>query len=243
MSTENSNVFKKDNLDLYLKELAKEYKKLAGGNMPAEIILIGGAAVIGSYGFRDMTTDIDAVITAASVMKDAINQIGDRFDLPNGWLNADFRNTDSYSNKLPQYSSFYKSYSRVLNVRIMTGEYLIAMKLRAFRQYKNDLSDIIGILAEHEKNGDGITIERIDKAVENLYGSWNGFPDGARDFITKTISAGNYEDVYSLVRKNEKETKEQLVEFQENYPGVLKGENVSDVLQSLREKKRNDDKE
>ncbi len=84
MSTENTNVFKKDNLDLYLKELAKEYKKLVGRNMPAEIILIGGAAVIENYGFRDMMTDVDAVTSAASAMKDAINHVGDRFNLPSG---------------------------------------------------------------------------------------------------------------------------------------------------------------
>ena len=236
-------VFKKDNLDLYLKELAKEYKKLVGKNMPAEIILIGGAAIIESYGFRDMTTDVDAIITAASAMKDAINLIGDRYDLPQGWLNSDFQKIDSYSNQLLQYSSFYKTFNQVLNLRIVTGEYLIAMKLRAFRQYKNDLSDVIGVLAEHEKRGDGITIERIDRAVENLYGSWDGFPDGAQDFIVKTLTASDYESVYELVRKNEKDAKEQLVEFQNNYPGILKGENVNDVLHNLRAKRKRDEQE
>ncbi len=97
MSTENSTVFKKDNLDFYLKELAKEYKKLVGKKMPAEIILIGGAAIVESYGFRDMTTDVDAIITASSAMKDAINLTGDRFNLPNGWLNMDFQKTAAYS--------------------------------------------------------------------------------------------------------------------------------------------------
>ena len=236
-------VFKKDNLDLYLKELAKEYKKLVGKNMPAEIILIGGAAIIESYGFRDMTTDVDAIITAVSAMKDAINLIGDRYDLPQGWLNSDFQKIDSYSNQLLQYSSFYKTFNQVLNLRIVTGEYLIAMKLRAFRQYKNDLSDVIGVLAEHEKRGDGITIERIDRAVENLYGSWDGFPDGAQDFIVKTLTASDYESVYELVRKNEKDAKEQLVEFQNNYPGILKGENVNDVLHNLRAKRKRDEQE
>ena len=62
-----SNVFNKDNLNQYLNELSKAYKKLGGKNMPAEIILIGGAAIIENYGFRDMTTDIDAVIRASSV--------------------------------------------------------------------------------------------------------------------------------------------------------------------------------
>ena len=31
--------------------------------------------------------DIDALILAASGMKEAINIVGDKFDLPNGWLN------------------------------------------------------------------------------------------------------------------------------------------------------------
>ena len=243
MSTENTNVFKKDNLDLYLKELAKEYKKLAGKNMPAEIILIGGAAVIENYGFRDMTTDVDAIISAASAMKDAINRVGDRFDLPNGWLNADFQKTGSYSSKLLQYSSFYKTFHQVFNVRVVTGEYLIAMKLRAFRQYKNDLSDIIGILAEHKKRGDPMTFERIEKAVTNLYGSWDGFPNGAKDFILNTLSAGNYEKVYELVRQNEQDAKADLIDFEEKYPGALKTDNVDDVLQNLRARKRRDEPE
>ncbi len=243
MSIESSNVFKKDNLDLYFKELAKEYKRLVGGKMPAEIVLIGGAAIIESYGFRDMTADVDAIITAASAMKDAINLIGDRYGLPNGWLNADFQKTDSFSSKLLQYSAFYRTFNQVLNVRVVTGEYLIAMKLRAFRQYKNDLSDIIGILAEHVKREDYISADRIEQAVKNLYGTWDGFPEGARDFITNTLAAGNYEKVYELVRKNEKDTKEQLIDFQENNPGVLKGENINDVLKSLRARKQKDDYE
>ena len=32
----------KENLDSYLKAVAKQYRKLSGGRMPAEIILIGG---------------------------------------------------------------------------------------------------------------------------------------------------------------------------------------------------------
>lgn len=46
MSSENTNYFTKENLDDYLKELGKEYRRLNGKSMPAEIILIGGAAII-----------------------------------------------------------------------------------------------------------------------------------------------------------------------------------------------------
>jgi len=64
--SDNTVEFTKDNIDLYFKELSKEYKKLGGRNCPAEIVLIGGAAIIESYGFRNMTTDIDAIIPAST---------------------------------------------------------------------------------------------------------------------------------------------------------------------------------
>ena len=95
--SESGYAFTKDNIDQYLKELSKEYRKQAEKNVPAELTLIGGAAILVNYGFRNATTDIDALINASSAMKEAINCIGDRFGLPNGWLNADFKNTDSFS--------------------------------------------------------------------------------------------------------------------------------------------------
>ncbi len=152
MSSEQTARFTKDNLDSMLKELAKEFRRLNGAAVPAEIVLVGGAAVLAGYGFRETTTDVDAVIHASSSMKDAVNRIGDRHGLPNGWLNSDFMRTDSYSPKLTEFSIYYKTFSNVLQIRTVSAEYLIAMKLRSGRKYKNDLSDIIGILAEHEKN-------------------------------------------------------------------------------------------
>lgn len=172
MSSEN---FTKENLDTYLKELAKEFRRLNGKAMPAEIVLVGGAAILTNYGFRDMTTDIDAVIHAASSMKDAINRVGDKFHLPNGWLNADCMRTGSYSPKLDEYSVYYKTFYGVLSVRTVSAEYLIAMKLRSGRKYKNDLSDVIGILAEHQKRGTPLTLDRINTAVNDLYGGWDDF--------------------------------------------------------------------
>ena len=134
MSSKDRITFTKDNLDTYLKELAKEYKRLGGKSMPAEIILIGGASVLINYGFREMTTDIDAVIHAASTMREAIDHVGDRNDLPRRWINEDFKKTSSFSPKLTMYSTFYKSFYGVLEVRTIASEYLIAMKLMSGRQ-------------------------------------------------------------------------------------------------------------
>lgn len=228
--------FTKENLDTYLKELAKEYRKLSGKAMPAEIVLVGGAAVLAGYGFRDMTTDIDAVIHASSYMKDAINHVGDKFDLPNGWLNTDFIRTASYSSKLSQFSSYYRTYSNVLSVRIIGAEYLIAMKLRSGRQYKKDMSDVIGILAEHDSRGKPITMEQIRAAVINLYGEWETLPDASKDFIADVMKDGNYPALYSQTLESEENSKEMLIHFQERYPGVTTQDNVNDILRTLKQK-------
>lgn len=234
MSSDN---FTKENLDTYLKELAKEFRRLNGKSMPAEIILVGGAAVLTNYGFRDMTTDIDAVIRADSCMKDAINHVGDKFGLPNGWLNSDFTHTASYSSKLDEFSEHYKDFYGVLSVRTISSEYLIAMKLRAGRKYKNDLSDIIGILAEHEKRKDPIDLEKIEEAIIKLYGGWDDFPEDSKPFIENALKSGDFENVYKSVKNEEVQVKDILLDFEKDYPKVVKESNINDILSILKSKR------
>ena len=228
--------FTKDNIGLYLKELSKEYRRRVGKSMPAELILIGGASVLINYGFRNMTTDIDAIIQAASSMKDAINAVGDRYNLPNGWLNADFKKTDSYTPKLAEFSVYYKTYANVRTVRTVSGEYLIAMKLRAGRQYKSDLSDVLGILSEHEKRGIPITMDQIRKAASDLYGGWAYLPDASRAFIENVMENGQFEQLYEQTLQGEQETKELLIQFEQDYPGKTTKDNVDGIAESLQEK-------
>ena len=237
-----SDCFTKENLDTYLKELAKEFKRLNGKSIPAEIILVGGAAILTNYGFRDMTTDIDAVIHAASSIKDAINLVGDKYNLPNGWLNADFMHTSSYSSKLDEFSVYYKSFYGVLSVRVVAAEYLIAMKLRSGRKYKNDLSDVIGILAEHEKKGIPITFEKIDTAVKNLYGKWDAFSQESKSFIEDAFNNGDFENIYVSVKNDEIESKDILIDFEKDYPKVAKESNINDILKTLKEKRKNSER-
>lgn len=238
MSCEGTGVFTKENLDTLLKELAKEFKRQNGTAVPAEIILIGGAAILAGYGFREMTTDVDAVIHASSAMKEAVNRIGDKYNLPHGWLNSDFMRTASYSPKLEQFSVYYKTFSNILQVRTVSAEYLIAMKLRSGRKYKNDLSDIIGILAEHENRGNPISKDKIDMAVYNLYGSWDGFPADSVSFISDALERKNYGVVYAEVMEREKDSKDMLIHFGEKYPDVITQSNVNEILASLKQRNR-----
>ncbi len=225
--------FTKENIDLYLKELAKEYRKQVGKAMPAELVLIGGASVLINYGFRNMTTDVDAMISGASAMKDAIHRVGDRYGLPNGWLNSDFTHTDSYTPKLAEHAKQYRTFANVLSIYTVSAEYLIAMKLRSGRQYKNDLSDVLGILAEHEKNGAPISMERVQAAVTDLYGAWDALPESSRYFIGNVMENGHFSELYAQVQLGEQETKALLTGFEKDYPAVLQRSNVDEIAGDL----------
>ena len=228
--------FTKDNIDLYLKELAKEYRKLVGKGMPAELILIGGASVLINYGFRNMTTDIDALIRASSGMKDAIDRVGERFNLPKAWLNSDFQKTRSYTPKLEEFSKYYKTYSNILTIRTVAAEYLIAMKLQSGRQYKSDLSDVLGILVDHEKSGNPIVFERIQQAVVDLYGDWLSIPETSRIFILNNMEDGRFEQLYKKISEGEQETKSLMIKFNSEYPDVIKESNADMIAGTLQMK-------
>lgn len=229
----------KENLDTYLKELAKQFRKLNGKAMPAEITLIGGASILVNYGFRDSTYDVDALIQASSAMKDAINYVTDTLGLPNGWLNEDFKNTKSYTPRLVNYSKYYRTFSNVLTVRTITGEHLVAMKLMAYRQYKHDISDIVGILREQQNSGDPLTFERIDKAVKDLYDSWENLPDNAKSLIESILANEDMDALYRAYADEEAAAKDALITFEDKYPDVLKEDNLEDILSQLLKKQDN----
>ncbi len=235
MSSEQAIMFTKENLDTFLKALAKEYRRLNGKAIPAELILIGGASVLINYGFRNMTTDVDAIIHASSSMKDAINHVGDQYGLPNGWLNSDFVYTGSYSSKLTEFSRHYRTFSNVITVRTVTAEYLIAMKLRSGRQYKNDRSDVLGILSEHKKADKPITMESIRKAVCDLYGDWSVLSEDARNFIENAMLDGRFDLLYDQVKDREQIIRGALISIEQQYPGTVKESNMEDIIQRLQD--------
>ena len=173
----------------------------------------------------------------SSSMKEAINCVGDKFGLPNGWLNDDFKKTASYTPKIAQFAKHYRTYSNIVTFMTVTGEYLVAMKMKSGRKYKYDRSDIIGVLWEQEKFGDPLTIDRIRKAVENLYGSYDVLPEEIRQFVEQAVRNGNYEEMYMRVRQAEAENKENLLEYQAEKPDIITGDNVNDIIEALRKRK------
>lgn len=232
----------KDNLDTYLKEVAKQFRRLNGKSMPAEITLIGGASILINYGFRDSTYDVDALIQASSSMKDAINYVTDTMGLPNGWLNEDFKSTKSYTPRLVNYSKYYRTFSNVVTVRTITGEYLVAMKLMAYRQYKHDISDIVGILREQQKAGDPLSYERIEKAVTDLYDGWENLPADAQTMIQSILANEDLDALFEAYANEESAAKDVLITFENKYPDVLEEDNLTDLLSHLMVREREEER-
>ncbi|MCC8150895.1 MAG: hypothetical protein LIO96_05445 [Lachnospiraceae bacterium] len=237
-----SSTFTKENLDFYLRELGKEYRKRSGG-VRAEMILIGGASVLVNYGFREMTTDIDVIYAAPSVMKESIRAVGDRLGLPHGWLNTDFMRTDSYTPGLVQHSTYYKTFANVLEVRTVRAEYLLAMKLVSGRRYKKDMSDIVGILLEQSRMNQPLTYEQIDKAMTELYGDWSRVDDYIKKFLADVLDAPDLEVMFQKQSEEELAAKEVLLEIEQRYPQRLPKGKVGEIIAAALEKKNAGGKE
>ncbi len=229
--------FTKSNVEECLREVAKEYKKRSRGRMPTEIILVGGASVLINYGFRDMSQDIDAMYVADACMKDAINAVGDRFNLPNGWLNDDFTKTASYTPRLREYSQYYKTFCQVFAVRTVRAEYLVAMKLMSGRQYKKDLSDIAGIVYEQKLAGAPLSYEAINKAVCDLYDNWDHISPQAKSLLDKILSCNDLKALFVEISEDEATAKMTIKEVEAKYPKAVRKDNVEQVIAAARRKK------
>lgn len=225
--------YTREKLEEILKELGKTFRKLNGTKIPAEIVLVGGAAIVAGFGFRESTSDIDALIQASSAMKDAIHQIAEQYQLSRDWLNQDFKKTASYSDHIVQYSVPFRTFSNILHVRTLPAEYVTAMKFASLREYKYDFSDIVGVVKES-----GISKERIIEAVNNLYGSWDRLtrPEEGKRLLQDIYASDDLEQLYRKYRSEEQESFAILKNLDEKGDDALTRDNVNDVIAAAKRK-------
>lgn len=96
----------------------------------AEIVVVGGAALVLLFDARESTKDVDAyfVKPEASVIRDAAEAVADRLNLPADWLNDGAK---AYLVTVTAGELLY--HSRGLTVRAASTAQLLAMKLAAWR--------------------------------------------------------------------------------------------------------------
>ena len=218
-----------------IRRFAKAYRK-ALGKGPAEIIIVGGGSIMLNYKFRDSTQDFDVILRAASGIKDVITRFADENNLPRDWMNTDFIKTASYSNVLAEVSRHYCWLNnKTLEIRTVSGIYLIAMKMIAHRDYRNDISDAIGILIEEAEAGNHYSYDEIEAAYQKLY---HETPDSKTQEQFRELSAKSVEELrnlYNSQKDSESFVGSQLISYIED-GFKLDTKNVTDVAARIREK-------
>lgn len=116
-----------------------------------EIDVFGGAAMVLGFDFRRATQDVDSLVTQGhGQVIQAAQEVERELHLPSNWLNEQ---ATPYLARHPEFSLFktYPSEGQFgLRVLLAKPEYLLAMKLLAFRLHGTDVADI-KYLAHHLK--------------------------------------------------------------------------------------------
>jgi hypothetical protein len=104
--------------------------ELARDGSRAEIVVVGGAALVLLFGARESTKDVDAyfVKPEASVMRKAAEAVASHLDLPSDWLNDGAK---GYLVGVTTGEVLYES--STLTVHAASTAQLLAMKLAAWR--------------------------------------------------------------------------------------------------------------
>ena len=231
----------KENAYPILKAFAKEYKKQNGTSVPVELVIVGGGSILLNYGFREATQDFDIMVQSLGMIKNVSYRIADLYNLPDNWLNTDFMRTASYSDKLREVSKHFCSFNNgSLEFRTVNGEYLIAMKMVSAREYRNDISDVVGILIYMKNESENFSMDRIDYAINFLYGKQEDvIKEDVYDKVKEYAkwSVPELEKEYDVLTQMEKQTKHELIDINEKYQGVVKEESIDTVIAGLRRRK------
>lgn len=235
-------VINKENIDFYLNEFAREFKRLTKRKAKIEIIIIGGGSALINYGFRNSTTDIDAIMFEKSISKEASNKVADKYGLPNDWLNSDFERSSSYSSKLVLHSEYYKTFCNCVDIRTVKGEYLVAMKLRSGRIYKHDLSDVVGILHSQMINGNRLSKEQVINAYKELYNT-EEMDKRVESFFNIIIDYDlkQLEEEFINIQNDEEINKELLHEFNELYHIRLDRDKINETIENFKQSNQRKD--
>lgn len=236
--------FNKAKIDNCFYQIAKQYKKFNKNGSNLEIVVVGGASILLNYGFRETTTDIDSYLQATGLLKDIIKKVGEDNNLPNNWLNDDFKYTKSFSPQIVECSKFYKTFYGCLSVRTVSDEYLIAMKLKSFRIYKHDKSDIIGILKENIERENRLDLNKISSAYQKLYNE--DLSPKHIEFLNELLIENNLEDLFYNMKSEEDNKKNALIEAEKMYAKEINEDNVAsfiDFFENKNKKNSSNDKE
>ncbi len=141
--------------DQLLAAIESLVEKLNGKRIPANIYIVGGAALTLEYGARDATRDIDASFGSKEQLVPFIVEVAREQGLPDDWLNNNVLGYISPVHEDPAPVVLIKDGN--VKVTVASAETLLAMKIRASRG-RRDRDDIAFLLQ-------AVGVETVDAAI------------------------------------------------------------------------------
>ena len=235
----------KDNIYDILKNLAKEIRKELGKDAKVEIVLVGGGSILLNYNFRQATRDLDVIIQSEGSIKEAIKRAGEDMGLEDGWINTDFIYTKSYSDILRNVSTPVFEYNnKSFVVRSVTASDLIAMKLTSGREYKNDISDIVGIIKEEKEKGNDICWKDIHDSIIKIYKDDKDISIEHIGYVQfcLTLTPEQLEIEYNERKDLENKIKDELLNIENIKMEALTEDNIEDIIAQIKNNMPEQDK-
>ena len=138
----------------YLKLINEELVK---AEETAEIVLLGGCAMVLMYDARKSTKDIDAIFNNKSKMRECVKMIAKNNNLNDDWLNDAAKSFITPKMKTVEVTKFSN-----LKIKVFDLESLLVLKLISARALTNDFSDSLILL----ENSSIKNIEELYELVE-----------------------------------------------------------------------------
>ena len=155
---------------------------------------------------------------------------------------SDIIKTASHSDALSEVSKHLWTLNNgTLEIRTVTGVYLIAMKLISHRDYRNDISDVIGILLEEREAGVSITYDDLVKAYQKLYRC--DIPEKTAKMVKEYLElpTSKLKEFYVKQRNSEQEIGERVITYIDDGMDI-NTRNVEDVITAIKNKLKVEDK-
>ena len=126
-------------------------------------------------------------------------------------------------------------------LKTVSGVYLIAMKLRSHRDYRNDISDAICVLMEEMESGNAISFNDIQNAYMRLYN--DKLPDELMERMKQIcdMSVDELKTYYEKQNASEREIGKRIITYIDEGANI-NTRNVDDVIDRIKEKMKNGNK-
>lgn len=107
-------------------------------------------------------------------------------------------------------------------------------------EYRNDISDVVGILIYMKNECENFSMDRIDYAIEFLYGKQETVIKEevyakVKEYVKWSVP--ELEKEYDVLTQMESQTEHELKDIKDKYPEVVKEESIENVIEGLRRRK------